>query len=698
MELAKAYVQIVPSAKGINGSITQAISGESISAGRSAGSHIAAGIKTAIAAAGIGTVIKNAVSEGAALEQSIGGIETLFGAGGQSIQEYAKTVGKSVTEVSNEYTRLMTAQENMFKYADEAYKTAGLSANEYMETATSFAASLISSLGGDTKAAAEIGNMAIIDMSDNANKMGSSMESIQNAYQGFAKQNYTMLDNLKLGYGGTKKEMERLLKDAKEISGIEYNIDSLSDVYNAIHVIQEKLHITGTTAKEAEQTLTGSFASMRSAAKNLLGNIALGEDIGPSLKALFETTKTFLVGNLLPMLGNIFKSVPELFAGAFNKLPQLWTSIASQLMPLIQQFATHLPEIISGIIQNLANNITTVTTTIGPQLFQAAISLVHNLSQGVADNIPVLLEQVLPMILQFTEMIRTNAPALIEEGINFIIEIVNGLINGLPQLIEYVPQIITSICDVINENMPRILAAAIAIIITIAKGLIDNLPVILANMGNILNAIISAIGSINWLQIGGNLIKSVANGIKSLASHPVEMIKDCITKIVDTFKNFSWSDLGSDIIDGIKNGIANGIGKIADAAKSAASAALNAAKNFLGIHSPSRLFRDGVGKMIDLGFAEGLVNNTEPIEKAMADISKMTTEPLESEIFANAKVTPAAISNKDSYVERCIELLEELIVCVRNGSVTVPVYIGNEHFGTAVSKAINRINYRSGGR
>jgi len=284
-ELGKAYVQIIPSAKGISGMIQKEIGGEvasaGVSAGESLGSKMVGAISGVIAAAGIGKAFSAAISEGAALQQSLGGIETLFKGSADKVKGYA----------------------------NEAYKTTGLSANAYMENVTGFSASLLQSLGGDTNKAAETANMAMIDMSDNANKMGTSMESIQMAYQGFAKQNYTMLDNLKLGYGGTKQEMQRLLADAEKLTGVKYDINNLSDVYNAIHAIQENLDITGTTAKEAASTFSGSFESMKAAAQNVLGKIAIGENVMPALESLLETTKTFLFGNFLPMVGNILSGL-----------------------------------------------------------------------------------------------------------------------------------------------------------------------------------------------------------------------------------------------------------------------------------------------------------------------------------------------------------------------------------------------------
>lgn len=295
-ELGKAYVQIIPSARGMKGMLSKELGADIPQVGKEAGESLAGKLigvtKKLIAAAGIGKLIHSSLMEGADLQQSLGGIETLF---------------KGSADVVK-------------KYANEAYKTTGLSANAYMENVTGFSASLLQSLGGDTRKAADVANMAMVDMADNSNKMGTSMDRIQDAYQGFAKQNYTMLDNLKLGYGGTKTEMQRLLADAQKLTGVKYDINNLSDVYQAIHAIQENLDITGTTAKEAATTFSGSFASMKAAAQNVLGKLALGEDIMPSLHQLFETVKTFLVGNLIPMVWNVLKGIPRVLAGALGEL------------------------------------------------------------------------------------------------------------------------------------------------------------------------------------------------------------------------------------------------------------------------------------------------------------------------------------------------------------------------------------------
>ena len=366
-EIAQAYVQLIPSARGITGKIQSILDPEASAAGQSAGqslgSSMMATLKKVIVAAGIGKAFKATLNEGAALQQSLGGVETLFKGSADKVKGYA----------------------------NEAYKTTGLSANAYMENVTGFSASLLQSLGGDTNKAAETANMAMIDMSDNANKMGTSMESIQMAYQGFAKQNYTMLDNLKLGYGGTKQEMQRLLADAEKLTGVKYDINNLSDVYNAIHAIQENLDITGTTAKEAASTFSGSFESMKAAAQNVLGKLALGENILPSLHALLKTTSTFLFDNFLPMIGNVFSGLglvltegisqiaSQLFGDAFG------SAVFDQLSRVTGIFETFFDMIFGSLSKQ--DNID-ILNTIGFSE-EAATQIVN-----IADNIRVTFENI----------------------------------------------------------------------------------------------------------------------------------------------------------------------------------------------------------------------------------------------------------------------------------------------------------------
>lgn len=538
IELAKAYVQIVPSADGIQGSISRIMGGEASSAGESAGTllgtKLVGTLKKVIAAAGIGKMISDSLNLGGALQQSIGGIETLFGAGGRSIEEYAKSVGKSVDAVKDEYASLMQSQQTVFDNAAQAYRTVGLSANEYMEQTTSFAASLLSSVSKDTNAAAQLANMAMVDMADNANKMGTDMASIQNAYQGFAKQNYTMLDNLKLGYGGTQAEMQRLLTDAEKLSGVHYELGNLADMYSAIHVIQTDLDITGTTAKEAATTLTGSFAAMKAAAQNVLGDWSTGADLTAPMQALADTTRTFLQGNLLPMIGNVLAGIPQL---------------------------------VYGLV---------------PEVLQTGTELVSSLAAGFAQGIPAFLSTALPQLLSFTEELRANAGQFVDAGLNCITQLLNGLIAGLPQLIAYVPDII-NIAGIINDNMPKILAQGVSIIVQLIAGIIQAVPALLANWKKILQAVLSVISAINWLNIGKNILTSVANGVKSMGSSMLTAFKGGFSSALSWIKSLPAQAVkwGKNLIQGFIKGL-TGKGNVVSNAATAVTAGISLAETASG--------------------------------------------------------------------------------------------------------------------
>ena len=539
IELAKAYVQIVPSAEGIQGSISRIMGGEASSAGESAGTllgtKLVGTLKKVIAAAGIGKMISDSLNLGGALQQSIGGIETLFGAGGRSIEEYAKSVGKSVDAVKDEYASLMQSQQTVFDNAAQAYRTVGLSANEYMEQTTSFAASLLSSVSKDTNAAAQLANMAMVDMADNANKMGTDMASIQNAYQGFAKQNYTMLDNLKLGYGGTQAEMQRLLTDAEKLSGVHYELGNLADMYSAIHIIQTDLDITGTTAKEAATTLTGSFAAMKAAAQNVLGDWSTGADLTAPMQALADTARTFLQGNLLPMIGNVLAGIPQL---------------------------------VYGLV---------------PEVLQTGTELVSSLAAGFAQGIPAFLSTALPQLLSFTEELRANAGQFVDAGLNCITQLLNGLIAGLPQLISYVPDIIINIAGIINDNMPKILAQGVSIIVHLIAGIIQAVPSLLANWKKILQAVLSVISAINWLNIGKNILTSVANGVKSMGSSMLTAFKGGFSSALSWIKSLPSQAVkwGKNLIQSFIKGL-TGKGNMVSNAATAVTAGISLAETASG--------------------------------------------------------------------------------------------------------------------
>ncbi len=622
-ELAKAYVQIVPSAEGIKGKITDALGGEATSAGKSAGSSFGSSmggmLKKALVAAGIGTAIKESLEAGGSLQQSIGGIETLFKDSAGTVQQYAK----------------------------EAYKSAGLSANEYMETATGFAASLLQGLGGDTEAAAKVTNTAITDMADNANKMGTSMDMIQNAYQGFAKQNYTMLDNLKLGYGGTKTEMQRLLADASKLSGVEYNIDNLADVYDAIHVIQEDLGITGTTAKEAASTLQGSMASMKSAFSNVLGNLALGEDIGPSLEALLETTTTFLTGNLIPMVANIIRGAPQLLKGALSAVIQSLNLAANNADEIVQMAVDIISQLVVGLVSAapyLAQAAFNLVTSLGTAIMSMDwATIASNLLTQLKTNLGTASTEILGtdtgIVSSIAQSITTNLPTVLQKGIEIISSLASGILGNLPAIIQTMGSILSELVAFILQQLPTILQAGVSLLSSLASGILSNIPAIIASMASVLAQLLATIAQKlpTILQSGITLIGQLAAGLIQAIPDLVMKIPTIISSIVSAFGQYDWLSIGSDIISGIANGIKAGVGAIAEAAKSAAKSALDAAKDFLGINSPSRVMRDQVGKWIPAGVADGIVRNTKAVTNAMEELTKETTGTLQADLTSSVR-------------------------------------------------------------
>ena len=511
IELGKAYVQIVPSAQGIKSALTEMFDEETEGlgeqTGQSIGQKLVGTLKNVIVAAGIGKIISDSINMGGALQQSLGGVETLFKDSADTVKEYAA----------------------------QAYRTVGLSANDYMEQTTSFAASLLSSVSQDTDAAAQLANMAMVDMADNANKMGTDMQDIQNAYQGFAKQNYTMLDNLKLGYGGTQAEMQRLLNDATKISGVKYDLGNLADMYSAIHIIQQEMDITGTTAKEAATTLTGSFAAIKAAAENVMGNWSTGADLTEPLQALADTAQTFLVDNLLPMIGNVLAGIPE-------------------------------------IVYSLV-----------PELLQTGTELLSSLAQGFTEGIPEFFSTALPQLLAFTDQLRDNAASFVDAGLNLITQLLNGLIAGLPDLIAYVPDIIINICGIINDNMPKILGEGVAIIVQLVAGLVQTVPSLLANWKKILEAVLSVISAINWLNIGKNILTGVANGVKSMGTSMLNAFKGGFSSALAWIKSLPSQAVqwGKNLIQSFINGL-TGKGGAVGAGAIAATAGATIAKTASG--------------------------------------------------------------------------------------------------------------------
>lgn len=667
--VATAYVQIIPSAQGIGGGIAQALGGDAAatSAGQSIGGKLVSTIKGVIAAAGLGAALGKALTEGAALEQSLGGIETLFGAGGQTIEQYAASVGKSVADVTEKYNSLMRSQETMIANADNAWKTAGVSANKYMKQVTSFSATLLQGLGGDTAAAAQYADKAIVQMSDNANKMGTDISSIQMAYQGFAKDNYTMLDNLKLGYGGTQAEMARLINDSGVLGdSIEVTAETVNDVpfdkiIDAIGVIQDDLGITGTTAQEAATTLSGSFASMQAAAQNVLANLTLGRDLGPALDGLAQTVSTFLVGNLLPAIWNILSALP----GALVSFVQ---SLGAQLVVALQGT---FPQLAAGLSAGL------------PQLMQTGAAMVQNLVQGVTTTLPAMLQAGTQTVTTAIQGLSQQLPSVLASGAQIVTSIVGGIAQMLPSIAQSALEIVSSLLTMIVENLPQVISAGAQILQSIVEGIGASLPQIVAAavemLAEFLQTIVQNLPQI--LAAGFGLITSLIEGIGNALPGVITAAGEIASTIWDTITGIDWLDLGANIIRGLINGIGSMAGALWDAATKVAQSALDAIKSFFGIASPSRLMQLEIGPYIPQGLAIGIEKNAGYVTDAMDDLGLQSTARLRSTIAAGNPQPARADSRDPDLLAAIYAAAGQIVEAIQeNGG---DLYIGDDVIGRA---------------
>lgn len=562
------------------------------------GSAVNTAVKASAAAVGaasagvaaLGTACINAYAD---YEQLVGGVETLFKDSADTIQTYA----------------------------DNAYKTAGLSANEYMETVTSFSASLLQSLDGDTEKAAAAADLAITDMADNANKMGTAMESIQYAYQGFAKQNYTMLDNLKLGYGGTKEEMQRLLADAEKLSGVKYDLSSYADIVEAIHVIQTEMGITGTTAKEASTTIQGSVASMKAAWANLMVGMADDtQDFDLLLSNFIESIGT-VADNLLPRIGIVIEGMGKLVAGLAPEIASALPTLTNELLPnLVELGVQSISALVQGIQENgdsLAAGALSIVGTLAegiaellPMVADTAASLVVSLADGLTESLPDIIPIAIETISTLVENLTENANTIIDAGIQIILALGEGLIAALPQLIETVPQIVINIANVINDNAPKLVDTALYLITRLAVGLVQAIPTLVANIPKIIEAIVDAFMAFQWLNLGKQLIDGVANGVKkageSMATAAKNTFSKFKSKLVGVEVASELKNIGKHIIDGIVGGIKNSLSKIANIAGKIKDTLLSKLKGLFRIASPSKLMKEEVGAYIGEGIAVGI--------------------------------------------------------------------------------------------
>ena len=676
-DLGKAYVQIIPSAKGISGSISKELGGEATSAGKSAGLNIAGAIKGAIAAAGIGTVVKSALEAGGNLQQSFGGLDTLYG----------------------------DAAESAKKYAAEA-AAAGISANSYAEQAVSFGAALKQAFEGDTVQAAEAANTAILDMADNAAKMGTPLESIQTAYQGFAKQNYTMLDNLKLGYGGTKSEMERLLADAQELSGVEYNMDNLGDVYSAIHVIQENLGLTGVAADEASSTFTGSLGAMKAAAENLLANLTLGEDIGPSLNVLSETVRTFIFNNLVPMLSNILTALPDLISGLGSMLVQglnIVSNNADQIVSMGIDIVTSLVEAIVEAAPYLVEAAVRLVASLGEALLTTDWGAVgSNLMNTLRDSISLAAGEILgsddSTIDGILSGITAGLPALLESGIEIITEVANGLLQSLPELITTAGELITSFASFLLDAAPTLLESGATLLLNLVNGIIQNLPQIVSAVTQVTAKFIATIATHlpQILQQGILILGKLAAGLIQAIPQVISCVVQLITTMVRQFGQYDWKSIGTNILIGIKNGILGAVDAVVSAAKEAASAIWNGIKGFFDINSPSGLAEWG-GKMIDEGLALGIEKNTSMVDDAIDTLGDKATSQLQmSQTYGDMKMDANGLA--ESKIDTLLTLLDEYLPQMADAMATKVVLEGDAEGLFKVMRNQNQIFKKMNGQ
>lgn len=561
------------------------------------------GVSVAVGAAAtaIGGLVTASVNAYAEYEQLVGGVDTLFKNSSQKLQSYA----------------------------DEAYKTAGMSANEYMSTVTSFSASLLQSLGGDTEKAADYANQAVIDMSDNANKMGTSMELIQNAYQGFAKQNYTMLDNLKLGYGGTKEEMERLLEDASKISGIKYDISSFADVTQAIHVMQESMGIAGTTSKEASETIEGSINSVKGAWENLLVGITNPDADWDKLIQNLVDTVTAAGENILPAVGSALVGVSALIRDLFPMIAQEIPTLISEILPqlvdtgisvvnsLITGIQQNLPALMEGAIQ-IVTSIGNAIITMLPQILTIAMQLIQTLINGLITMLPQIIQMGMQLITQLILGIAQMLPQLIPQAINAIITIVNGLLDNIDMLIDAAIQLILGLADGLINALPILIEKAPEIIMKLVTALIKNAPKILEAGVQLIVKLVEGVGSVlgKLGQMAGTIIQTIWDGLKSLPSKMLEV--------------------GKNLIQGIWNGISNAVGWLWDKISGFCSGIVDKIKGFFGIHSPSKVFADEVGKFLALGLGEGFDDNLGKVYKNMQSAVDFETQKLSANLSTTA--------------------------------------------------------------
>lgn len=654
------------------------------------------------------TVFKNILANlgTQAINSAINGLKNLGGAfvdvGKQAIGSYA------------EYEQLVGGVETLFKdsagivegYANEAYKTAGLSANEYMNTVTSFSASLLQSLGGDTKKAAEYGNRAVTDMSDNANKMGTDIGMIQNAYQGFAKQNYTMLDNLKLGYGGTKTEMERLIKDASQLTDVQKELGitvdandmSFGNIVNAISVVQKEMGIMGTTSKEASETIQGSTNSMKSAWQNMLTGMA-------DENANFEQLATNFIGTLITedgkggVLGTLIPRVTQVITGMSEAIATGLPMVIQSVVPLIQQ---NLPIILNAVQQALETIVGVLPTIVDaisplipqiismllsmlPQLIDAGVEILLSLVDGITKALPDLIKMLPKIIKQICDTLIKNLPQIIKAGIEILVALIEGLSEAIPELIDYIPEIVETIVEVLIDNLPMLIEAAVKLMVALSNGLIQSLPKLATMVPRIITTIVSTLikNLPQIIQGGVKILASLIEGIGKNIGNLVTKAKELGQKVLDQVLTFPSKMLnaGKDLVKGIWSGISGSLTWIKSKIKGWVGNVTKFIKNLFGIHSPSKLFRDEIGTNLALGIGEGFSDEMSNVTKEMQDAI-----PTSFDTSINTGVNGLSGSTTTSNYYELVDAFKEAL-----GEMKIE--LDDENMGKFIDKTVARTIY-----
>lgn len=589
------------------------------------------------AATGMAALTKASIDQYAEYEQLVGGVDTLF----------------------------KTASDKVQEYAANAYKTAGMSANEYMDTVTSFSASLLQSLGGDTEKAAQKADQAITDMADNANKMGTGMEMIQNAYQGFAKQNYTMLDNLKLGYGGTKEEMERLLADAEKLSGQKFDISSYSDIVDAIHVVQTEMGITGTTAKEAASTIQGSVSAAKSAWSNLITGIAADNADLDTLIGNFVSSVETAAGNIIPRVSVMLGGISQLVTSASTTIiPMVITTITDNLPALLQAAVALVGALGQGIIDSL------------PAITQAASDILFFLANGLIENLPTLIDGIVQVTLTIVQMLTSPdfLTQLIETAILLIMTLAQGLIDAIPQLIAAVPMIIGNLLAAIIVELPNIIQMGIDLLFALIDGIIKCIPELVAAVPTLIIAFVN--GIVNNLDkiilAAPQIIVSLITGIIGAIPELIAAVPRVIAAIADTIRNYDWGGIGRNIVQGLKDGIAGMWDNIKDWFNEKVNSLVGGVKRILGIHSPSKVFA-GIGGFMAEGLGEGFSDEfaavKNDIEGSMNfDAGTITADANISRNYTSGSYGAASTSGGGDF-GRIVMLLEQYLPMLANMKV-----------------------------